>query len=464
LGDRGKLFAFSVLSTFLLFVIFIIPLQITYGNNFNKLSPLLQDNDIVYADFERGSQSFVSQMSNQTTANGVELAGNVSYVVDGDTLDINGIRVRLSLVDTPERGQPGFKEAKEFVKSLCLGKNGEFDVDNGQRRGDRFGREIGVVYCNGVNINEKLMDSHLANTLTEYCDISEFSNEKWAKSDCSLEPDHDNDDKEMVDQGKALAFIKSMYNPSVGMLREAPGFDRYWLWSDQLLGQLILKAVDPALAAKIETKMLSYKIPMKNLWATLDPKYRENFSAGGTKEIKVSGTSNIWYSDYGGNDIPCTSHADVAFLTAIHLHYSGDKNGALSCYNAGKSMWDGNGMKDRGQITGDYAVYKVALGLLAEKILNAPPIGIAGNYFDKFQASNGGITTDLTGGVPKGSQNIETTFAVLVALNPSLLEGAAAGDFGCSENEKNTVKNMEDDKLELVLPLGNLSYQSTPNC
>jgi hypothetical protein len=274
----------------------------------------------------------------------------------------------------------------------------------------------------------------------------------------------DNNDKGMLDQAKALAFIKSMYNPNVGMLREAPGFDRYWLWSDQLLGQLILKAVDPALAAKIETKMLSYKIPMKNLWVTLDPKYRENFSAGGTKEIKVSGTSNIWYSDYGGSNIPCTSHADVAFLTAIHLHYSGDKNGALSCYNAGKSMWDGRGMKDRGQITGDYAVYKVALGLLAQKILNAPPIGIPGNYFDKFQASNGGITTDLTGGVPKGSQNIETTFAVLVALNPSLLAGVAAGDLGCSENAKNTVKNMEDKKPELVLPLGDLSYQSTANC
>jgi hypothetical protein len=281
--------------------------------------------------------------------------------------------------------------------------------------------------------------------------------------------DHDDDegntDKEMVDQAKALSFIKSMYNPSLGMLREAPGFDRYWLWSDQLLGQLILKAVDPALAAKIETKMLSYKIPMKSLWATLDPKYRENFSTGGTKEIKASGTSKVWYSDYGGSNIRCKSYADVAFLTAIHLHYRGDKNGALSCYNAGKNMWDGRGMKDRGQITGDYAVYKVALGLLAQKILNAPPIGIPGNYFGKFQASNGGITTDLTGGVPKGSQNIETTFTVLVALNPSLLAGAAAsGDLGCSENARNTVENLEYKRPEFVLPFGDLSYQSTANC
>ena len=41
---------------------------------------------------------------------------------------------------------------------------------------------------------------------------------------------------------------------------------------------------------------------------------------------------------------------------------------------------------------------------------------------------------------------------------------AAAGDFGCSENAKNTVKNMEDSNPELVLPLGDLSYQSTANC
>jgi predicted phosphodiesterase len=41
---------------------------------------------------------------------------------------------------------------------------------------------------------------------------------------------------------------------------------------------------------------------------------------------------------------------------------------------------------------------------------------------------------------------------------------AAAGDFGCSKNAENTVKNMEDKKPELVLPLGDLSYQSTANC
>ena len=120
----------------------------------------------------------------ETQQEDIELEGIVNYIVDGDTLDINDIRIRLSLVDTPERGQEGFKQAKEFVKKLCLNKKGQVDIDDGQRRGDRYGRDIGVVFCDGVNINKALVDNNLARIYTEYCDISEFKNENWAKPDC----------------------------------------------------------------------------------------------------------------------------------------------------------------------------------------------------------------------------------------------------------------------------------------
>jgi len=120
----------------------------------------------------------------ETQQEDIELEGIVNYIVDGDTLDINDIRIRLSLVDTPERGQEGFKQAKEFVQKLCLNKKGQVDIDDGQRRGDRYGRDIGVVFCDGVNINKALMDNNLARIYTEYCDISEFKNENWAKPDC----------------------------------------------------------------------------------------------------------------------------------------------------------------------------------------------------------------------------------------------------------------------------------------
>lgn len=121
---------------------------------------------------------------NREEQDDIELEGIVNYVVDGDTLDINDIRIRLALVDTPERGQDGYKEAREFVKNLCLNKKGEVDIDDGQRRGDRYGREIGVIYCDGINVNKALVENNLTKIYTEYCDISEFSKEEWAIKNC----------------------------------------------------------------------------------------------------------------------------------------------------------------------------------------------------------------------------------------------------------------------------------------
>lgn len=41
---------------------------------------------------------------------------------------------------------------------------------------------------------------------------------------------------------------------------------------------------------------------------------------------------------------------------------------------------------------------------------------------------------------------------------------AATGDFGCSKNAENTVSSMEKKKPELVLPLGDLSYDTSADC
>ena len=147
-----------------------------------RLNPNVQDLDL--NDSTYGIQISVSNDENENKSIDIELKGIVTKVVDGDTLDINGTRIRLALVDTPERGQPGFYQAKEFVESICLGKTGELDVDSGQRRGDRYGREVGVVYCNGINTNEQLMTGKLARILVEFCDISEFSNENWTITQC----------------------------------------------------------------------------------------------------------------------------------------------------------------------------------------------------------------------------------------------------------------------------------------
>ena len=106
---------------------------------------------------------------------------DVTKIVDGDTIYVGGIKIRLSLVDTPESGQSGFEEAKEFVSNLCpVGSNALVDQDDYQLY-DNYGRMLAVVYCGGKNLNKELLEEGHAVILTQYCDDSEFENQKWAR-------------------------------------------------------------------------------------------------------------------------------------------------------------------------------------------------------------------------------------------------------------------------------------------
>src|SRR5437879_13767150 len=66
----------------------------------------------------------------------------VTYIVDGDTLDVGSSRIRLTLVNSPEVGQPGYAEAKEFTNRTCpVGTQALVDEDDGQTVGS-YGRMI----------------------------------------------------------------------------------------------------------------------------------------------------------------------------------------------------------------------------------------------------------------------------------------------------------------------------------
>jgi micrococcal nuclease len=149
------------------------------------------NNDVNLPKPEKDTINNDVNLPKPTMKEGIELSGPVTYVVDGDTLDVNDVRVRLALVDTPEVGEKGYQSAKDFVKNLCLGNGAEVDIDDGQRGGDRYGREVGVVYCNGVNVNSELLKKGHAITYTDYCDVSEFANDGWSR--CNTTTDNESD-------------------------------------------------------------------------------------------------------------------------------------------------------------------------------------------------------------------------------------------------------------------------------
>ena len=107
--------------------------------------------------------------------------GIVTKVIDGDTIKVNDITIRLALVDTPERGEVGYQEATSYTTRLCPEGSEVFvDEDDGQTSGS-YGRMIAKVYCGGKAINEGLLVSKNAIILAEFCAESEFSTDEWAK-------------------------------------------------------------------------------------------------------------------------------------------------------------------------------------------------------------------------------------------------------------------------------------------
>ena len=100
----------------------------------------------------------------------------------GDTLKVYGKSIRLTLVDAPESGEPGYDAANAFIANAC--PPGSFvivDEDDGQT-GGTFGRIIAVVYCDGVNLNEVILDSGLAELFVPFCAGSEFELTVWVQT------------------------------------------------------------------------------------------------------------------------------------------------------------------------------------------------------------------------------------------------------------------------------------------
>lgn len=90
----------------------------------------------------------------------------VDFIVDGDTVQLmDGTRVRLLLVDTPETTQGKNdcwgQEAKAFTTSQLAGKTVSLSYDEAACT-DRFGRTLAYVKADGVDVNAELVKRGLA--------------------------------------------------------------------------------------------------------------------------------------------------------------------------------------------------------------------------------------------------------------------------------------------------------------
>ena len=108
-------------------------------------------------------------------------SGQVTRVIDGDTIVVNDVHVRFALAAAPELSENGGIEAKNFIESLCpVGSNALVDEDDGQTGGS-YGRTIAEIYCNNQLVNSALLEKGLGTIDTRFCGVSEFADENWAK-------------------------------------------------------------------------------------------------------------------------------------------------------------------------------------------------------------------------------------------------------------------------------------------
>ena len=136
-------------------------------------------------DFEQRISALEGTFANpQSNCSGTAacIPGYVTANIDGDTLKVYGKSIRFALVDAPESGEMGFQDASDFIANACpVDALAVVDEDDMQTGGS-FGRIIGVVHCNGMNLNEAILDSGLAVLAVSFCGSSEFGSSTWAQN------------------------------------------------------------------------------------------------------------------------------------------------------------------------------------------------------------------------------------------------------------------------------------------
>lgn len=95
----------------------------------------------------------------------------VTRVIDGDTIELaSGEKVRYIGIDTPERGECFFQEAKIANEELVLNKKVRLVKDVSQI--DKYGRLLRYVYIDDIFVNEYLVKQGYAMVATYPPDVA----------------------------------------------------------------------------------------------------------------------------------------------------------------------------------------------------------------------------------------------------------------------------------------------------
>jgi hypothetical protein len=233
---------------------------------------------------------------------------------------------------------------------------------------------------------------------------------------------------------KGREFLVNLLDPTLGLLPEYRGATVYWLFHDNYLAAKILRASHPDVSGRIEKAIQSYgvtksgkiEIVFDEAEQPLPFRHPELIEVKrlGNKIVKTEVLTERLFTGW-------EEYADLLLLAAVATSRS-DPSAARRHLDHALAMWDGTGLKDRATLaTGKYAVYKLALAVIAADRLDQRPTIRAAilNRMLAQQSEAGGWITDYTAdGKPIGLANVETTSLAVLALDAMTRRLPAPGE------------------------------------
>jgi hypothetical protein len=218
-------------------------------------------------------------------------------------------------------------------------------------------------------------------------------------------------------------FLGDLFDPAIGLLPEYKGASVYWLFHDNYFAAKTLRLSHPGLSRRLERAIRRYgvtrsgkiEIVFDEAQQPLPFRHPELIEVArvGDKIVKTEILTDRTMVDW-------QQYGDLLLMAALATHRD-DPVAARARLAEALAMWDGVGLKDRvTELTARYAVYKLALAVLAANRLEQRPPALDA-MLDRLlaqQSSTGGWITDYTADrKPAGLANVETTCLAVLALD-----------------------------------------------
>ncbi len=243
----------------------------------------------------------------------------------------------------------------------------------------------------------------------------------------------------------ACSFLKSLYNPTLQLVKETPSSHVYYIASDGLLAKRALATCDPTTSISrdinqsinsccgtgadfMHESILGNKIPLPIHNSTT---YTIANSTAGVLFHNITPTAAggnytvLWEVHNATGTFPDCAYADVTVYSFLELKRERNETGAQHEFDCLTQMFDNKGMADEPYKDGNpsehgiYQTLKTALYLYTIHLQTHPtPAGLEATLL-RTQGPDGGFHTgyDQAGTYAGTLENTETTSIVIIALS-----------------------------------------------